>query len=307
MLELTALRYFVSAYETGTFSRAARACGVSQPTVSAAIQRLEDRLGGPLFGRAKTGLTPTPMARRLYHDAGPSVAHLAGLEARLEGAARPELRVHCAPDMLARALAPALNALRLGPGAPGFRFTDDAAQSDLAWVSEGCAPRGHGFIALREEPFRLAVAAAHPLAARAGGRAGVRAGVRVEDLAGLALIHRPYCPAADRMDLLPAGPAAQATDDAQVLELVAAGLGAAFVPLSHGVGRADLALLPLLGREAGTRRCGVAHRRTAFAARMAARLAEALGGAAEGPADGAAGDPADGAAEGAAKDGPEAG
>ena len=44
MLELTPLRYFLSAYETGTFSQAARVNGVSQPTVSAA----NPKVGKPL-------------------------------------------------------------------------------------------------------------------------------------------------------------------------------------------------------------------------------------------------------------------
>ena len=51
MIELNPLRYFISAFETKTFSQAARENGVSQPTVSAAIQRLEDRLGAALFQR----------------------------------------------------------------------------------------------------------------------------------------------------------------------------------------------------------------------------------------------------------------
>ena len=83
MIELNALRYFTSAYETGTFSHAARVNGVSQPTVSAAIQRLEDRLGAPLFRRSRAGLAPTPLATALYHDVIDSVSHLATLEARV--------------------------------------------------------------------------------------------------------------------------------------------------------------------------------------------------------------------------------
>ena len=83
MIDLTTLRYFTSAFETGTFSQAARANGVSQPTVSAAIQKLEETLSAPLFQRSKSGLTPTALARRLYSDAEQSVTHLSTLEDRL--------------------------------------------------------------------------------------------------------------------------------------------------------------------------------------------------------------------------------
>ncbi len=67
-------------------------------------------------------------------------------------------------------------------------------------------------------------------------------------------------------------PVAQTTNDTQLLDLVAAGLGIAFVPLSHGDGRDDLTLLPLLDADAGTRRLGVSHRKTAFAKGSAERL-----------------------------------
>jgi DNA-binding transcriptional LysR family regulator len=68
---------------------------------------------------------------------------------------------------------------------------------------------------------------------------------------------------------------AQATNDQQLLELVAAGLGVAFVPASHGEGRDDIVLLPLSGADAGRRSTGVSHRRSARATELAKILAKA--------------------------------
>jgi molybdenum-dependent DNA-binding transcriptional regulator ModE len=45
------IRYFLAVCETGNFSRAAKYCGVTQPSVSGAIKQLEVTLGGPLFVR----------------------------------------------------------------------------------------------------------------------------------------------------------------------------------------------------------------------------------------------------------------
>lgn len=268
MIDLSTLRYFTSAFETGTFSQAARINGVSQPTVSAAIQKLEDRLGAALFQRGKSGLKPMPLAVRLYHDVVGPVTHLASLETRLLKQPRQTLRVYCAPDMLMHHLAPGLNSLRRQIAHLLFSFTDNARDCDIAYLSDRCIPESHSFIPIAEEPFRIAVARFHPLAATKG--------VRIEDLQTQPLIHRPYCPNADRMELGPlmSGSAAQASNDQQLLDLVAAGLGAAFVPLSHGVSRDDIVLLSLIGAEAGTRRTGLSHRKSAHATKMAQLLAK---------------------------------
>ncbi|MBK6468021.1 MAG: LysR family transcriptional regulator [Rhodobacter sp.] len=45
------LRYFVATAQTGSATRAAAILNVSQPSVSAAIRELEQRLGQPLFHR----------------------------------------------------------------------------------------------------------------------------------------------------------------------------------------------------------------------------------------------------------------
>ena len=43
--------YFLAICEERNFTRAARHCGVSQPSLTNAIKRLERTLGGPLFDR----------------------------------------------------------------------------------------------------------------------------------------------------------------------------------------------------------------------------------------------------------------
>jgi DNA-binding transcriptional LysR family regulator len=57
---LPALRYATSAARLGSFSAAARACEVSQPTVSNAIADLEEALGARLFERTTRKLATTP-------------------------------------------------------------------------------------------------------------------------------------------------------------------------------------------------------------------------------------------------------
>lgn len=55
-------RIFLAALETGSFAGAARALGLSHPTVRARIAALEEALGTTLFTRSVNGLTPTDHA-----------------------------------------------------------------------------------------------------------------------------------------------------------------------------------------------------------------------------------------------------
>ena len=50
-MELQQVRYFLALCEERNFTRAARRCGISQPSLTAAIMRLEQTLGSALFKR----------------------------------------------------------------------------------------------------------------------------------------------------------------------------------------------------------------------------------------------------------------
>lgn len=58
------LRYFLAIAEAGNFSRAAKRVGVTQPTLSAGIAKLEGQLGVRLFDRDKHRVALTPAGSR---------------------------------------------------------------------------------------------------------------------------------------------------------------------------------------------------------------------------------------------------
>ena len=62
-MELHQLRYFVAVAETGNFTRAAKRCFVSQPSLSQQILKLEEELGQPLFDRLGRRAELTPAGR----------------------------------------------------------------------------------------------------------------------------------------------------------------------------------------------------------------------------------------------------
>jgi DNA-binding transcriptional LysR family regulator len=75
------LEYFVAAGETGSVTRAAAGSHSSQPTVSAAIAKLERALGVQLFVRHHAqGLSLTPEGRRFLGEAKRLLGHAAEVE-----------------------------------------------------------------------------------------------------------------------------------------------------------------------------------------------------------------------------------
>jgi hypothetical protein len=50
-MEMHQVRYFLALCEERNFTRAAKRCGVAQPSLTRAIKQLEKKLGGPLFER----------------------------------------------------------------------------------------------------------------------------------------------------------------------------------------------------------------------------------------------------------------
>ncbi|AZQ83244.1 LysR family transcriptional regulator [Colwellia sp. Arc7-635] len=76
-MDLKSLNYFISVYELKSFSAAAKACYIAQPSISAAIAQLERQLNVQLFIRHARGVTPSeqgqklfPLAKKLLGQAG---------------------------------------------------------------------------------------------------------------------------------------------------------------------------------------------------------------------------------------------
>ena len=68
-MTLTQLRYIVALAREGHFGRAARACFVSQPTLSVAVRKFEDELELMLFERHSNHVAPTDAGRRVIAQA----------------------------------------------------------------------------------------------------------------------------------------------------------------------------------------------------------------------------------------------
>lgn len=84
-MKLNALRYLVAFADEGSFSRAAERCHVSQPTLSVALQNLEEELGVVLIERSKTHVALTEIGHQVVAQARRTLdeAHRIELVARM--------------------------------------------------------------------------------------------------------------------------------------------------------------------------------------------------------------------------------
>ncbi len=68
-MTLTELRYIVAVAREHHFGRAAKACHVSQPTLSVATKKLEDELGVAIFERGSNEISLSPIGERIVQKA----------------------------------------------------------------------------------------------------------------------------------------------------------------------------------------------------------------------------------------------
>jgi LysR family hydrogen peroxide-inducible transcriptional activator len=113
-MTLTQLRYALAVLEHGSISAAARACHISQPSLSDGLSQLETGLDVALFERTGRGTTPTEEGRALLEQARRVLAEVDALEDLaaasrldvLEGRIRLGVIPTVAPYLLPRVLRP---------------------------------------------------------------------------------------------------------------------------------------------------------------------------------------------------------
>lgn len=266
MIEVTPLRYFVSAFELGTISAAAAAHGISQPSLSQALQKLEETISSTLFVRSRKGLQPTAQGHQLYQHAQSILGAVQKAENSFSQNGPRHLSFYTSPDIVLKPFRGAFEALRRTCPDLELRFELTPAAAELALVDRSCAPKGHRFHELVREPYVLALKKSHPLA-------GTRS-LALSDLRSLPLIERRYCPHYDAMRAeltlqdVSLTAAAEAVHDQQVLELVRLGFGGALLPAGHVAQDEAIAAIPVKHPSLGERIMGLAVRKTASANEM---------------------------------------
>src|ERR1700722_15819163 len=127
---LNQLSLFVRTVETGSFSRAAREFGLSQPSVSRAIASLEARLGVTLLQRTTRRLTTTDVGHALALSAREALAAIDDAENAARGADRLS-------GVLRVSLPTAFGVRQIIPRLPGFLAMQPGLNVDLM-MSDRC-------------------------------------------------------------------------------------------------------------------------------------------------------------------------
>lgn len=149
-MELRQIRYFLTICGHGSFSRAAEACGVTQPALTKAIKALEGEVGGPLFHREGRRLVLSELGQMVH----PHLQRLAGEQDAALAVAQNFKLLKQAP--LRVGILPTIGPVRVGRFLSAFRGRHPGVELS---VSEGSTAE----LVSRLERAELDIALANPV------------------------------------------------------------------------------------------------------------------------------------------------
>lgn len=191
-MNLRDLQYLVAVAEHLHFGRAAAACNVSQPTLSMQLKKLEETLGVQLFERTNKQVMLTAIGRDITERARRTLTEVEQMKVVANAARDPQagtlrmglfptLAPYILPSLMPRLHAEfaRLNVLLVEEKTPELIRQLEAGAIDCALLAMPVASDQLTHRPLFTEPFTLAVAANHPLAARTSVSLSTLRGVKM--------------------------------------------------------------------------------------------------------------------------------
>jgi molybdenum-dependent DNA-binding transcriptional regulator ModE len=140
-MKIRKVSYFLALYEEQSFTRAARRCGIAQPSLTRAIQLLEEEVGGRLFERGNSSVRLTDLGTALLADFTAISRAVENIRRTATNFAAPDAATseHNPPEASMRALTIAVatisilvagTALQTTPPATAFEPAQTGAQVD---------------------------------------------------------------------------------------------------------------------------------------------------------------------------------
>jgi len=278
-MNLQDIRYLVAVAEHRHFGRAAEACGVSQPTLSSQIRKLETELGVTLLERTNKRVDVTPVGSQILDHAQRALAEAAAMEDVARAARDPlvgALKLGVIPTLAPYLMPMILKPLRQAYPGLSIELWEDQTRAlidglrnhrlDAALLATPADSPEITEIALFDEPLVAALPPEHRLA----GASVVNEEALADEMLVLADGHCLAAHALAACGKQPARPGSgaghgvvarsglQATMQAATLEtlvnLVAAGYGATLIPAlaAESLGGRGIVLRPLAGLSSRT-------------------------------------------------------
>lgn len=242
---LRQLQYLKLLVENGSFGRAAEACHVTQPTLSAGIQELERCLGSPVVERARTGVILTPVGEEALRRANTILNEAEELVEAAKNASQPltgRFRLGVIPTVAPFLLPRALPLLRERFPKLRLFLREDlthrliaalkAGQLDAALIALPYDLSGLHYAHVADDELMAAVPANHPIA---GHSSATVEELEKEDIILLEDGHclREHALAACGLKPPRAAPGEEvfaATSLPTLVQMVGSGLGVTFLP-----------------------------------------------------------------------------
>ncbi|MDA0655316.1 MAG: LysR family transcriptional regulator [Proteobacteria bacterium] len=255
-MEMHQIRYFLAVAETLNFTRAAENCHVAKPSLSRAVKKLEEELGGDLFRRERGSTHLTELGRSMLPFLTQSYESAIAAKEQAASYGKKEfapLRIGLSLSVALELVMPMICELvRAFPGL-ALQLVRGEAKEVLDILKAGevelviaadTNPDWERFDVwpLFDEGFGVIVPRSHRMSAQKK--------IRLEDFVENALVGRRYCEA---LAVLQAALTErsispeichQAANDTDAVALVASGLGIAVMPESAGR-TADVTILPI--------------------------------------------------------------
>jgi len=255
-MEMHQIRYFLAAARTLNFTRAAEECHVAQPSLTRAIQQLEEELGGDLFRRERKLSHLTDLGQRMLplmqqcFDMAQGAKSLASAVKRGEVAS---LRLALSHTIDISLLVPFLSELNRAFNGLELKFLRGNGIEIAEKLKQGDAELGiagpldeswarFDVWPLFTESFSLVVNAKHRLAGKPA--------VDLDELTQERLLLRPYCEQAEQLTAflrsrnITSAHTHELSSERDLLSLLEANIGVAVVPRSVEI-PATLTRLPI--------------------------------------------------------------
>jgi DNA-binding transcriptional LysR family regulator len=238
------IRYFLAVIRTLNFTRAAEECGVSQPSLTRAIQALEAELGGELFKRERglthltdLGVKMAPLVQQCFDSA----AAAKSLASTLKSGAVTPLKLALSSSISIAILLPRMTELSRAFAGMELKLFRGVTAELVDHLKKGGADLGvagplkgewerFDKWTLFTEPFVLAVSENH--------RYANRKRITMGELGGERIIRRPHCECLEDVEALLREHSLvdlqrhEANSEADVIGLLSANIGVALVPSS---------------------------------------------------------------------------